>query len=291
MPASTFSGDFIIRADPQAPLTFYFEEHVLRLAVVDRESLKLLSTSEWGSPGVYALIEPSGSEKKKTRVYVGKSSQKGGLRSRLMNQNTSPTPGADFGWSRIAAFARPSEVAFNSAQVGYLEGRLTARLRTDPGFDVQAGKQDEDETLKPAQIATLDSLVPTFVAGLRLAGLNVDSPSQEHFDQDDDATKKSGKKKSFGVSVSQLLEVGTLTPGDILVFERKGESRNCTVTADGFLLMDGEEFGSPSSAAVAAYPGSLKAAPGWDVWKLREGGKSLSELRAEFMEAGRANSR
>lgn len=287
MTASTVCGQFMIRADPQAPLTFYFEEHVLRLALVRRESIKLLSPSEWGSPGVYFLIEDPESRGEHTRVYVGKSRQKDGVRGRLLTQNTSPSAGADFTWTRVAAFTRPAEHGLNSAQVGYLEGRLSAKLRKLPTIDVQAGKRDEDETLHPAQSTTMDALIPTFVVGLRLAGLWIEPLEPSDTTQDTIEKTVAGKKKSYSVSIAALLNVGTLTPGDVLVFERKGESRTCTVAADGVLLLDGEEFTSPSSAAVAAYPGDLKAAAGWDVWKLRDGGKSLGELRDEFIELGK----
>ncbi len=286
MASLSVTGDFNIPADPRAPLRFNLEEHALRVAVARRESLNLLNASEWNLPGIYVLIGTHDEKTHKTKVYVGKSAQKNGVRGRLMTQNTKPTPAANFPWVAVAAFVRFAE-GFSSSQVGYLEGRLAGKLRMVPSLDVQAGKRDEDKTLKPEQLATLDAFIPSFLAGLRLAGLQVNPVTAEAEDEQDDETidpSKPGKKKRYSVSIAQLVEVGSLAAGDELIYERTGKSQTCTVTGDGVLLVDGAEYGTPSAAARAAFPGEVKAAPGWDVWRRKQGGKTLGELRDEYLD-------
>jgi len=284
MASLTFSGDFTIPADPHLPLSFSLDEHALRLAVVQREDLRLLNANEWNKPGIYVLIGAICQQTNTTKVYVGKSNQKKGVRGRVMNQNTKPTPAASFDWLKAAVFIRSTMEGFNSSQVGYLEGRLAAKLKKVLSLDVQAGRSDEDNTLTSAQLASMDALIPSFLAGLRLAGLQVAPEEEDAETGEGSGVNSPGKKQRYSVSIAQLVEVGLLSAGDVLVFERKGTEQTCTVTGDGFLVVHGAEYSAPSAAAVAAYPGELEAAPGWDVWRLQNGDKAIGDLRDEFIE-------
>lgn len=284
MASLNFAGDFTVPEDPRLPVTFKLEEHALRLAVVNRTDLGLLNANEWNKPGVYVLIGASQKKPSKTEVYVGKSSQKKGVRGRVLTQNTNPKGAADFDWLKAAVFVRHTLDGFNSAQVGYLEGRLAAKLKKSPALDVQAGKSDEDDSLTSAQLASMDALVPSLLAGLRLAGLDI-TPSPDTAEPDEVAPDNTAnvKKQRFSVTIAQLVEVGLLAAGDVLVFERKGKKQTCAVTGDGYLVVDGTEYSAPSAAAVAAYPGEIEAAPGWDVWRLEDGAKTIGDLRDEFI--------
>ena len=121
----------------------------------------------------------------------------------------------------------------------------------------------------------LDAFVPTILAALRLAGLNLTpvpaSPS-------DEAEKK---VQQVPGTVADLLAAGLLTAGAVLVFKRAGMSAEATVSPDGQLIVTGKAYDSPSAAAAAAL--DLKAANGWVSWRLEAGaGPSLADLRAQL---------
>ena len=96
-----------------------FAEHAIRVAYIARRDLSRLPEAEWRVPGIYVLIADDGSH----RVYVGKSTD---LRSRVMQhkQGNAHVPG----WSRAVLVKRDTSNGFTSADVGYLEGRLSAEL-------------------------------------------------------------------------------------------------------------------------------------------------------------------
>jgi|GEM_PF-777026 len=281
------SGGFVVPDDPRAALSFDLRGRALKLGVVRREDLSLLNASEFKSPGIYVLIRFPGDVKKdkvdgkdrsKTKVYVGKSAQKEGVRARLAEQKRRPTGQARFEWSTIAAFVRAAPGGLNSAEVGYLEGRLTGRLQRIPSLIVASEKDDQDKSLLPEQTAMLDEFIPSLLAGLRLAGVQVIVPDHQVQSDDTIAVTKSGKKRRFAVSIAQLVEVGSLTAGDVLVYK----SKTCSVTADGLLLLEGAEYEAPSSAAKAAYP--KDTINGWTAWRRDDGGESLAELRNSYIE-------
>jgi hypothetical protein len=277
------TGDFFVPGDPRSPIRIDLEEHALRLAIVRRDDLSFLNKEEWGSPGVYVLIGPQSGDKK-TKVYVGKGIGADGLRGRLATQNTSPTAAAKFPWWKVAAFARSTVEGFHSSQVGYLEGKIASELKDMDSLEVSSGKKDSDETLKSAHLTSLDALIPSFMAGLRIAGLQLVKADEVQVDETVAIDTPGKKKRFFDVSIAQLVESGDLTPGDVFVYERVGESRSCRVTGNGTLLVNETEYKSPSTAAVAAYDGTPKAAAGWEVWKREGSGETLYSIRAEYLE-------
>jgi CBS domain-containing protein len=86
------------------------------------------------------------------------------------------------------------------------------------------------------------------------------------------------------VTINDLLEAGLLAAGDELTFTRTrlDETHRATVTATGKLtLEDGQEFPSPSRAAMAA-TGS-RAIDGWRAWKVSPD-TLLDALRQQLLE-------
>ncbi len=281
------SGGFTVPDDPHAALSFDLKVHALKIGVVRREDLGLLNASEFKTPGIYVLIRFPGDVKKdkvdakdrsKTKVYVGKSAQKEGVRGRLAEQKRRPKGQARFEWSTIAAFVRTFPQGLSSADVGYLEGRLTGRLQRIPSLIVASEKDDRDKSLSATETAALDQFIPSLLAGLRLAGVQVIVPDHQADSDDTIAVTKSGKKRRFTVSIAQLVEVGSLTAGDVLVYK----SKKCSVTGDGLLLFEGAEYEAPSAAAKAAYPKAI--INGWTAWRRDGGGESLAELRDSYIE-------
>lgn len=87
------------------------------------------------------------------------------------------------------------------------------------------------------------------------------------------------------VIISDLLEAGLLAEGDVLQFKRPRlrETYRAVVTASGTLTLDGgQEFGSPSRAAVVA--ADVKALDGWHAWTTAKSGRSLDSLRQQLLE-------
>jgi FOG: CBS domain len=87
------------------------------------------------------------------------------------------------------------------------------------------------------------------------------------------------------VSVSDLVEAGLLTLGTQLTFERPriGEIHAARVADNSLIeLIDGQQFKSPSSAAIAAVgSGSFD---GWHAWALNDG-TTLDALRQQLLDS------
>lgn len=268
-----------IPRDPEAAVTVDLEVHALKMALVDRKSLKGLDPKTWDAPGIYVLLGQLGGSQ--TEVYVGKSGGgKQGVRGRLMTHNTNPGKNAQFDWWRAVAVVRDTTDGFNSAQIGYLEGRLTSELKALPGTTVRSDRGDLDTSLSDVKQASLDAFVPSILAGLKLAGfaLREEEPESE-------STKE--KQQWFGVTVADLVSSGELEVGATLTYILKGKSATATVSSQGELLVAGVAYRAPSAAGQAAH--GLKNRPtGWTHWKLDGGhGPSLHDLRLAYLKGGK----
>ncbi|WP_244211052.1 hypothetical protein [Amycolatopsis kentuckyensis] len=88
------------------------------------------------------------------------------------------------------------------------------------------------------------------------------------------------------VMVSDLLEAGLLEAGAKLRFKRKriGATFDATVTATGRIRLepDGEEFRSPSRAAMVA--AGMRAVDGWRAWVVVAEKRLLDSVRQEFLD-------
>lgn len=83
-------------------------------------------SSAWASPGVYVLLGALGTEST-TELYVGKAVK---VRDRLNHHRTKPK----LPWWRAVAVTRDTTAGFNSAEIGYLEGRLYSELSALPSI-------------------------------------------------------------------------------------------------------------------------------------------------------------
>lgn len=77
------------------------------------------------------------------------------------------------------------------------------------------------------------------------------------------------------------LDEGLLKPDDELVHEqpRKGVVHRATVTADGWLQVNNQEFPKVSPALKSCVGHEIN---GWANWTHRRSGKPLQDLRAEY---------
>ncbi len=266
MSSQVFAADVQVPGSATAPIVADFTEHALRIAYVNRRDIKGLPEAQWRTPGCYVLLCDDGSGK----IYVGKTDD---IRERLTQHNSKEK----LPWRRAIAIQRDTSHGFNTAEIGYLEGRLTSEISAIPGITVVADRKDQDTTLPPHQMLSLDALLPSMLAALRLAGVDI------HKD-DEDAPARTGRshrKIRIEGTVADLLAAGLLRAGAELIARRRGITAKATVTTTGDLLVNGVAHPSPSKAAQVAL--KLKAANGWDEWHVGgPQGPILSALRAKL---------
>jgi hypothetical protein len=81
--------------------------------------------------------------------------------------------------------------------------------------------------------------------------------------------------------LSRLIQEELVSAGDQLTHERKrtGDIFHATVTGDGWIRAEGQDYVAPSPA-LKAYVGT--EIDGWAYWVHDESGKTLRELRSEL---------
>lgn len=266
MSSKVIAADVQVPGSATAPIVADFTEHALRIAYVNRRDIKGLPEADWNTPGCYVLLSDDGSGK----IYVGKTDD---IRKRLLQHNSKEK----LPWRRAVAIQRDTSHGFNTAEIGYLEGRLTSEISAIPGMSVVADRKDQDTTLPPHQMLSLDALLPSMLAALRLAGVDV------HKDDEESSLRnaRSHRKTRIEGAVADLLAAGLLRAGVELVAKRKSVTAKASVTTTGDLLVNGVAHSSPSKAAQVAL--KLKAANGWDEWRIGgPQGPTLASLRVKL---------
>jgi len=107
---------------------------------------------------------------------------------------------------------------------------------------------------------------------------------ERDFDSDETPEDAERRKTASRVTVRNLVNDQLLKQGDQLFKTYKEKSFIATVTKDGNLTVEGQEFSSPSAAAVHCIQstGSLRLTEqGWTWWSTRDG-KTLADLREEY---------
>jgi hypothetical protein len=259
--------------DPAAPALVYDTTAALAMAVVDRGAVAGL-TADWDAPGVYVLLDRHDADGT-WGCYVGKAPA--GVRGRL----TQHLKGKDH-WARALLIRRDTTFGFNSAHVGWLEGRLYDLLNAAADTRLHNGNRPSDETLPPYERAALESIVPPIRRVLRLLGYDTETP-------DDQVTSrpvtKTRSNRFYGITVKQLLDAGLLTPGETLSSTNGVYPATAELCADGAVEYNGTPYPSPSKAASEAKGGL--AANGWDFWAVERSTDrvSLATLRARWLDS------
>lgn len=251
-----------VPANPSAPVIVNFVAHALRVALVARPNLRKLPSKDWDAPGVYILLGRLDGDP--TQVYVGKATS---LRRRLAQHHHRPR----LDWWRAVLITRDTRDGFNSAEVGYLEGRLRRQLGALPAVSTVAGQQDTDETLPSHMLSDLDAFIPTILAALRIAGLDTALPDPEKGDS------KGPKRASYSTTIADLVSAGLLRPGEKLLFDGRSRHAEATINSNGEIVLDGVSYESPSAAGKAVLDG--RAVNGWKAWTVGADGPQLSALR------------
>lgn len=259
-----------IPASPTAPIIADFAEHAIRVAYVSRRDTARLLEPEWAVPGVYMLLSNDGTHD----VYVGKST---GLRARVLQHKlrNSQVPN----WSRAILVKRDTTNGFTSADVGFLEGRLSAELDAIPGIHVAKGKADGDATLPLHMQMSLDALVSSILAAVRLAGIDV-----HREDDDEESSSDSFTRVAIRGTVADLVAQGLLHPGAELRCTRGGRQGSGTVAPDGQIVVDGVGYRAPSRAAGASLGADTSTGyGGWEMWHVGAlSGPTLASLRSQL---------
>ncbi|MCA1570252.1 MAG: excinuclease ABC subunit C [Chloroflexi bacterium] len=253
-----------------APVIADLPVQALRVGYVARRALERLPEADWGVPGVYVLRSDDGSG----RIYAGQAVH---LRNRLLQHRAK----LKLDWHQAVVIKRDTSHGFNSAEIGYLEGRLAAELGAIPGITLVEGLRSHDTTLPPHHMLALDALLPGILAALRLTGMDL-------FKDADllDSGPGSGVKRAhthIPGTVTELVAAGLLQAGAKLFLSQGGRTGTASISTSGELIVNGVAYASPSNAAARAL--GLQSSNGWTTWHVGDlRGPTLDQLRSRLHE-------
>jgi len=245
----------------------------LRMMLVNRESLGLLDDS-WAVLGVYFLLGPFEGDPDLYRAYVGE------VGKRTLLLRIKEHVDSKQWWSRALLIASASD-EFNSAEIGWLEGRLYDVLNNAVAAEVMNKGRPGDDSLAQQDRGVLERYVEPIIAVLRACGASPDTADQRP------SSPKGHKKKVYKESLKDLIDAGLLKADTRLTPLRKGLTQTALVLPDGNLKIGEQVFTAVSPAAMAV--SGKKSEPGWDFWGAPsgEGGYiPLSTLRDRLREDG-----
>jgi hypothetical protein len=270
-PSLLTPANFLMPASSVEPLVIHVRSEALTMAVVNRDSVANLD-AEWDKIGVYVLLWPIAADGSYT-AYVGKVGQST-LRKRLYQHDRSKE-----GWTRALLVRRDTSDGFNSAETGWLEGRITDVLALAP-LATPINRPDKDESLPQYEREALDRAIRPIAAVMRVLGASPDTPDQAP------PVKTRRRPRTYSETLSDLIEGGFLHVGARLRSLYTGTDAAATVVDGGKLEVSGTVFDTPSGAAVHLRG---RETNGWDFWGAPSGDGSLialSELRRRLREEG-----
>jgi hypothetical protein len=165
-----------------------------------------------------------------------------------------------------------AKYGFNSAQIGWLEGRLWSLTSKAEHVQPTNKVQPKDDTLPDYDRPALETVIVVVRRVMRLLGYSLDPPGTD---------PKATKKAHFAVTLKDLIAAGKLKTGDVLVFADPALQATATISSDGRLEVGGVLYDSPSAAAAIVRGHSTN---GWADWALvrQDGGITLMKLREEL---------
>jgi hypothetical protein len=244
------------------------------MMLVGRESIAFLA-GEWQKLGVYFLLGPS-DDPDRYRAYVGEVG-KSTLVQRIKQHADKKNAKKEW-WNR-ALLIRSASDEFDSAEIGWLEGRLYDVLNNAVACDLMNGNRPGDSSPSVEMQQLLEGYVAPIMAALRSLGASPDTVDQKPL------PKGKKKPKQYSESLSDLIAAGLLKPDTVLQALRKNVAQTARVLADGTLEVAGIEYGSLSGAAKAA--AGTVAEAGWDFWGAPSGTGGvvpLAQLRDRLRE-------
>src|SRR5689334_3009154 len=240
---------FAVPGSSVAPMEVRVAHSGLWMVLVSRESIRLLD-DDWRTLGVYFLLGAA-DDPDRYRAYVGE------VGKSTLIQRIRHHAGKKDWWNR-ALLIRSASDEFDSAEIGWLEGRLYDVLNNAVACDLMNGNRPGDSSPSAQMQRILERYVEPIMAALRALGASPDTIDQKPED------KGRKKLKRYSESVSDLLKAGLLKPDTVLQPLRKNATQTARVLPDGRLDVGGVAYDSLSAAAKAV-TGTV-AEPGWDFW-------------------------
>lgn len=165
-------------ATPGEPITLQFIDATLEVLVGELRAIitpAAIAAEIWAVTGIYVLLgspsspalSPDGEgESSLIRARPGRATD-------LLQRQRQHAADPEMKWASRALLARDTRQGFNSAQAGYLEGRLHKLCRESARVE-HIGRLDRDDTLQEHERAELDRLyLPHIGAVLELVGMPV----------------------------------------------------------------------------------------------------------------------
>lgn len=248
------------------PIAINVTHSGLRMVLVHREAVRRLG-DEWRVLGLYFLLGPDPNAPDRYLAYIGEVGKRN-----LLLRVTEHAAQKDW-WNRALLVASDSTAGFNSAEIGWLEGRFYDVLNNAVAATVKNKGRPGDDSILPLDRAVLEKYVEPTIAALRAVGAPPDTADQKPI-------PKHQKRARYDGSVGELVANGLLKAGTLLTPLRGHLEDTALVLPNGRLEVKGVGYDSPSGAA-AAVTGN-KAEAGWDFWGAPSGdGRfvALHELR------------
>lgn len=230
----------------------------LRMAVVSNESAKRLA---WNHSGIYILLglPVDGG----WCAYVGKARD-------LSKRIAQPHP---IEWNR-ALLVRRSEPHFDTAEIGWLEGRLHSLLETS-GVDLKNKQTPGDETLNVARQEALKLYVGSIHSALALVGYDPAGLPQQATRQTAEVAQQDAKPTTAGKAHRKLL--GYLPVGTVIK-STTSKYRGTTAKVEAAGILYGDKLYASPSAAAKAVTGT-DTADGLAFWGVEDKSGKVSKLR------------
>jgi hypothetical protein len=236
------------------------------MVLVNRGAIRRLG-DDWKVLGVYFLLGPDPDSSDRFLAYIGEV----GRRNLLLRLSEHAAQKA--WWNRALLIASNGSDGFNSAEIGWLEGRFYDVLNNAVAATVMNKGRPGDDSIGLKDRGVLERYVEPTIAALRAVGASPDTADQK--------PSPSGKKRTFyRESVKDLIDANLLKAGTRLRPLRKHVTATALVLDDGSLDVSGKRFAAVSTAAQAVT--GNQSEPGWEFWGAPSGDGgfvSLFELR------------
>jgi Restriction Enzyme Adenine Methylase Associated len=172
-------------------------------------------------------------------------------------------------WNRALLVASSSNDGFNSAEIGWLEGRFYDVLNNAVAARVMNKGRPGDDSISIKDRGVLERYVEPTIAALRAVGAPPDTADQQ--------PSPAGKKRTvYRESVKDLIDADLLKAGTRLRPLRKNLTTTALVLPDGSLDVNGRQYAAVSTAAQSV--SGNQSEPGWEFWGAPSGDGSFVSL-------------
>ena len=255
---------FYVPTSASEPIELNVTHSGLRMVLVSRDAIGRLG-DEWKVLGVYFLLGPDPASSDRFLAYVGEV----GRRTLLLRltEHAAQKPW----WNRALLIASSSAEGFNSAEIGWLEGRFYDVLNNAVAATVMNKGRPGDDSISSKDRGVLERYVEPTIAALRAVGAAPDTADQQPV--------PAGKKRTvYRESVKDLIDANLLKAGTRLRPVRKHLTTPALVMDDGSLDVEGTRYAAVSTAAQAV--SGNQSEPGWEFWGAPSGDGSFVSLFA-----------